>query len=185
MAVLSAVFKVAVKELGWVAKNPVVNVTRFAEGKRRERFLTEKERDRLFERCDASTCAALLPLVKLALATGAQGRATFTAKGQCRPRSSRSPLHGHQERPSANSAARCLSGRYVESVACNRLPVGPVFPVNIETIDQSWQEARAGAGLSRVTDKSELALPHGFSLPREAKAYNRNESKITALEGNE
>jgi integrase len=32
----------------------------------------------------------------------------------------------------------------------NRLPVGPVFPVNIGTIDQSWQEARAEAGLDDV-----------------------------------
>jgi integrase len=80
LAVLSAVFKVAVKELGWVAKNPVVNVGRFAEGKGRERFLTDAECDRLFERCAESSCAALLPIVKLALATGARKGDIFSVQ---------------------------------------------------------------------------------------------------------
>lgn len=39
MAALSGVMKVAVKEFGWLAKNPVTNVTKFAESKGRERFL--------------------------------------------------------------------------------------------------------------------------------------------------
>ena len=151
MAVLSAVFKVAVKELGWVAKNPVVNVTRFAEGKGRERFLTEKERDRLFERCEASPCAALLPLVKLALATGARKGELLSLQWANVDLDRRvvrftDTKNGDQRTvPLAASAVATL-----KAWRANRLPVGPVFAVNIGTIDQSWQEARAGAGLDDV-----------------------------------
>ncbi len=72
MAALSAVMKVTVKEFGWLAKNPVTNVTKFAESKGSECFLSDAERDSLLEACAASSCVPLLLLVKLALATGAR-----------------------------------------------------------------------------------------------------------------
>jgi len=72
LASLSAVLKVAVKEFGWIAKNPVSNVSKMAESKGRERFLSDAERDRLLKACDGSDCAALPTFVRLALATGAR-----------------------------------------------------------------------------------------------------------------
>src|SRR5690606_23734111 len=69
---LSAVLTVAAKEYGWLAKNPIPNVTRMADSKGRERFLSEPERAALLTACRASPCAALEPLVALALATGAR-----------------------------------------------------------------------------------------------------------------
>ncbi len=72
LASLSAVLKGAVKEFGWIAKNPVSNVSKMAESKGRERFLSDAERDRLLKACDGSDCAALPTFVRLALATGAR-----------------------------------------------------------------------------------------------------------------
>ena len=44
---LSAVLTVTVREYGWLAKNPIPNVTRMPDSKGRERFLSDKERKAL------------------------------------------------------------------------------------------------------------------------------------------
>ncbi|MDR3385603.1 MAG: tyrosine-type recombinase/integrase [Rudaea sp.] len=72
MAALSGVLSVAVKEYGWLARNPIGNVTKFAESKGRERFLSDPERYALLAECEASPFTPLPSIVQLALATGAR-----------------------------------------------------------------------------------------------------------------
>lgn len=49
LAALSALFKAARKELQWITKNPVTDVSRRNESKGRERFLNDEERGALLE----------------------------------------------------------------------------------------------------------------------------------------
>jgi integrase len=143
--------KVAVKEFGWISKNPVSNVSKYAESKGRERFLTDTERKSLLEACDASSCLALSPIVRLALATGARKgellglqwkgveidmrRVRFldTKNGEARTV------------PLADPAIAVL-----KEWKANRLPVGAVFPNVQWEIDPAWRAARDEAGLPDV-----------------------------------
>ena len=72
LATLSHVLAYAVKELGWISVNPVKNVPRPREPRGRLRFLSEDERDRLLDACEASSDRRLYALVILALGTGAR-----------------------------------------------------------------------------------------------------------------
>ena len=69
---LSAVCTVAQREWGWLAANPVHEVTKLPEPRGRVRFLSEEERERLLEACQQSVMPYLAPLVILALSTGAR-----------------------------------------------------------------------------------------------------------------
>jgi hypothetical protein len=53
LTALSGVLRVAVREYGWLARNPVANVTKFEDSKGRERFLSDAERIRLVDECKA------------------------------------------------------------------------------------------------------------------------------------
>jgi integrase len=145
---LSAVLSVAVKEYGWLAKNPVPNVSRMPDSKGRERFLTDEERKALIAACEASETPALAPLVKLALATGARKgellglewshvsldrrtvRFVDTKNGESRTV------------PLAPSAVALL-----KAWKKGRPAVGPVFPFVIDGMEKPWREARDAAGL--------------------------------------
>lgn len=151
LASLSAVMKVAVKEFGWIPKNPVSNVSKMAESKGRERFLKDAERDRLLKACDGSECAALPAFVRLALATGARKgellglqwsnvdlvnrrvRFVDTKNGESRTV------------PLAASAIGTL-----KAWKADRLPVGSVFPKIQWAIDPAWRKARSEANLEDV-----------------------------------
>lgn len=61
---------VAVKEWGWLDSSPMPNVSKPAEAKGRERFLSPFEKDRLLEECQQSRNPHLYPIVTLALITG-------------------------------------------------------------------------------------------------------------------
>jgi integrase len=67
---LSALFTVAQKQWQWVYKNPVRDVRREQEPKGRARFLSDDERKRLLDACDASYCPFIKLIVVLALSTG-------------------------------------------------------------------------------------------------------------------
>jgi len=67
---LSHAFTVAVKTLEWIDRNPVRNVERLEEPEGRTRFLTPEEIVELLRCCKESPCAALYPIVILALSTG-------------------------------------------------------------------------------------------------------------------
>jgi len=68
---ISSVLTWAVDE-SWITKNAALGVKRRTEPPGRVRFLTDDERKALLEACDASECADLALLVRLALSTGAR-----------------------------------------------------------------------------------------------------------------
>jgi integrase len=72
MVALSHVFTVACKEWGWLTSNPMSNVKKPSKPQGRVRFLDDDERDRLIEACQQSPCAYLLPVVVMAISTGAR-----------------------------------------------------------------------------------------------------------------
>jgi len=146
---LSAVMRVAVKEYGWIPKNPVPNVTRLADSKGRERFLSDTERADLLTACRASSCAALEPLVALALATGAR-------KGELLGLQwpdvdlTRRVVRFHDTK-NGESRTVPLAATAVETLKAwgkDRLPVGPVFPDLPGTMQKAWEAARVEAKLT-------------------------------------
>lgn len=70
LAVISHVFRVAVKEYGWINENPVLKVEKPSEPRGRVRFLDNEERDRLLEACQASKNPYLYTIVVLSISTG-------------------------------------------------------------------------------------------------------------------
>jgi integrase len=72
LAILSHVFNFAVRDLGWLAANPVATVRRPREPRGRVRCLSAEERNRLLEACRSSGDKRLFPLVLCALGTGAR-----------------------------------------------------------------------------------------------------------------
>jgi integrase len=68
--ILSGVLSAAVKEFELLAENPLRKIRYPAEQHGRVRYLSDEERHRLLDACQQSRCAALYPLVMLALATG-------------------------------------------------------------------------------------------------------------------
>ena len=69
---LSHVFSVALREWDWIETNPVGRLRKLKEPQGRVRFLSDTERKRLLEACRKSSTRQLLPLVVLALSTGAR-----------------------------------------------------------------------------------------------------------------
>jgi len=72
LAALSVVCKWAWKELNWLPANPVLSVAKGQESTGIIRFLSDDERKKLFEVCQASTDRNIYCAVALALATGAR-----------------------------------------------------------------------------------------------------------------
>jgi integrase len=151
LAALSAVLKVTVKEFGWLSKNPVTNVSKFSESKGKERFLSDAERDRLLDACAQSSCEALLPIVKLALATGARKGEILALQWSGvdlehrRVRFADTKNGESRTVPLAPMAVDAL-----KAWRANRLRVGPVFPLLLGTVDFAWRAARASVGLDDV-----------------------------------
>jgi integrase len=145
---LSAVLSVAVKEYGWLAKNPIPNVTRMADSKGRERFLSAQERTDLLDACKASELDALHPLVTLALATGARKSellGLLWAHVDLDRRTVRflDTKNGESRTvPLAPSAVATL-----KTWGKGRLKTGPVFPHTKDQVDKPWRDARDAAGL--------------------------------------
>ena len=72
IAALSSAMTHAVKELGWIERNPCERVTKPKEAGGRVRFLSDEELPRLLDAVRASPHPDLLPAVLLALTTGAR-----------------------------------------------------------------------------------------------------------------
>lgn len=72
LASLSACFSFAVKDLGWIERNPCPRVRKGKESAGRVRYLTDDERTRLIAACKESSNPLLYPAVVLALSTGAR-----------------------------------------------------------------------------------------------------------------
>ncbi|MEF9418080.1 tyrosine-type recombinase/integrase [Xanthomonas citri] len=145
LASLSAVMSVTVKEYGWLTKNPVPNVTRMQESKGRERFLSEPERLALLAACDASDCAPLAPLVRLALATGARRGELLGLQWE----------HVDLDRRTArfidtkNGENRTvpLATGVTQMLQAMPRTTGPIFPITGPMLDKPWRAACVSAGL--------------------------------------
>jgi integrase len=72
VSTLSHALSVAAVEWQWLPESPLRRVRRLREPRGRVRYLTDDERERLLQACQASSTPALYPLVVLALATGAR-----------------------------------------------------------------------------------------------------------------
>lgn len=151
LAALSAVLKVAMREWGWISKNPVSGVTKFEESRGRERFLDDAERERLLEACAQSECAELLPIVQLALATGAR-RGELTALDWSRVDLDKRRVTFNDTKntdtrtvPLAAPAVAAL-----RSWRKDRVRAGRVFPAPVHVVEKAWQAARTAAGLEDV-----------------------------------
>jgi integrase len=72
LAVLSHAVQVAMQEWGWLEASPLRRVGRLREPGGRVRWLAEEERQRLLQACTQSPNRLLLPVVVVALATGAR-----------------------------------------------------------------------------------------------------------------
>lgn len=148
---LSAVMTVAVKEYGWLPKNPIPNVSRMPDSKGRERFLSDDERKDLVAACKASDMPLLLPLVQLALATGARRGELLALTWadvnleQRRVRFTDTKNGDNRTVPLAAPAVETL-----RAWGKDRLKVGPVFPEGTNLIQKAWQKAREDAGLPDV-----------------------------------
>lgn len=70
LAALSSACAYAVKELGWLERNPLERVTKGAESKGRVRFLSDAELPRFLQACRESNNKSLYLAVVLALTTG-------------------------------------------------------------------------------------------------------------------
>ncbi|GGZ55996.1 integrase [Lysobacter xinjiangensis] len=149
IAALSAVLTVAVKEYGWIPKNPVPNVTRMPDSKARERFLSETERRDLLACCDVSDLKLLGPLVRLALATGARKGELLGLQWQHVDLDRRTVRF--LDTKNGESRTVPLAPAAVEVLRqwkAGRLPVGAVFPETVDVVDKYWREARGDAGLT-------------------------------------
>lgn len=72
LATLSACFTFAVKECGWIERNPCARVRKGKENAGRVRYLTDDERTRLLKACKESSNPLLYPAFVVALSTGAR-----------------------------------------------------------------------------------------------------------------
>jgi integrase len=145
---LSACFRIAVKEYGWLQKNPIPNVTRMADSKGRERFLSEPERRALLTACEASPCDALAPLVKLALSTGARKGELLAlewANVDLDRRTARFIDTKNGESRTVPLVSHAVD--VLRTWRKGRLPVGLVFPKTGDAIDPHWRAARTVAGV--------------------------------------
>lgn len=78
IAALSALYTYAVKELQWIDKNPVANIKKFPQPKGVVRYLSNEEREALFENAKRSENQYLYPIILLALTTGARKNEILT-----------------------------------------------------------------------------------------------------------
>jgi integrase len=148
LTALSGVLRVAVREYGWLARNPVANVTKFEDSKGRERFLSDAERIRLSDECKASDYAALLPIVQLALATGARKGELLSLQWTSVDLDRRTvrfldTKNGESRTvPLAPTAIATL-----RDWSKGRLRVGNVFPDAVHLVDIAFRAAREKARL--------------------------------------
>jgi integrase len=72
LAALSSAFNIAVKEWSWLKENPVSNISKYKEGKARDRFLSKEEIEKLLEVCKESKSPHLYAVTLFAVCSGAR-----------------------------------------------------------------------------------------------------------------
>lgn len=70
LATLSHMFSVAMRDFQWVTDNPLRKISKPREPRGRDRFLSDQERSRLLQACQASKSRTLYLVVVLAISTG-------------------------------------------------------------------------------------------------------------------
>jgi integrase len=176
LATLSHALNTAVLEWGWLEASPLRRVRRLREPRGRVRWLDEAERQRLLTACAASANRLLLPVVILALSTGARKQELLSLTWRdVDLRRERLLLHQTKtgERRSVPLTERALAE--MQALAkVRRIDTALVFPrrdgrVPID-LRYAWQQALRQAGLQdfrfhdlRHCCASYLAM-HGASL---------------------
>jgi len=148
---LSAVLSVAVKEYGWIQRNPARGVMRLEDSKGRERFLSEPERVALLRECDASEFAPLATLVRLALATGGRKSELLGLKWSEVDLDRR--VVRFVDTKNGDSRTVPLAAAAVDALKTwkkDRVMAGAVFPYRKTDIEVAWRAARTAAGLDDV-----------------------------------
>jgi integrase len=154
LAVLSHALNVAVLEWGWLEASPLRRVGRLREPRGRVRWLDEDERQRLLTACAASANRLLLPVVVLALSTGARKQELLSLTWRdVDLRRERLLLHQTKtgERRSVPLTERALAE--IQALAkVRRIDTALVFPrrdgrVPID-LRYAWQQALRQAGLA-------------------------------------
>ncbi len=72
LAALSGAFNIAVREWNWLKENPVSKISRYKEGKPRDRFLTKEEIEKLLAICKKSRSPHLYAVTLFAVCSGAR-----------------------------------------------------------------------------------------------------------------
>ena len=114
LAALSSAMTHAVKELGWIERNPCERVTKPKEAGGRIRFLSDEELPRLLTALRASPHPDLLPAVLLALTTGARHGEILNLRWSQIDFSRRAITLSHGETKNNVGRALPLSGEVVE-----------------------------------------------------------------------
>ena len=148
LSALSSVLTVTHKEYGWISRNPIDNVRRFADGKSRERFLSDDERDALIAACDESAFPALGTIVRFALATGARKGeilGLLWSSVDLTRRTARFLDTKNGESRTVPLAAHAIE--LLKKWKRERLPTGAVFPFPSATVHKYWRKALVVAKL--------------------------------------
>ena len=176
VAAFSAALSFAVKELGWIEKNPALRIRKLTEPKGRTRFLSQEERDQLIEACvSCSNYPEIYAIVLIAITTGMRrGEILNLRWADCDFQSRRLIV-----RDSKNGTSRSVP--LVGPALTSLINWGKVRPLDNDTlvfpsrtqgasnrpldIDHAWQRVRKAAGLKnfrfhdlRHTTASYLAM---------------------------
>ena len=155
IAALSSAMTHAVKELGWIERNPCERVTKPKEAGGRVRFLSDEELPRLLDAVRASSHPDLLPAVLLALTTGARkGEILGLRWSQIDFKRRAITLHQGETKNNAGRALP-LSGEIVELLKVRnkirRLDDDRVFPPAEDCkeleLREPWKAALVQAGI--------------------------------------
>lgn len=156
IAALSGAFSMAVKEWGWLKENPVSNITRFKEGKPRERFLTKEEIEKLLAICKQSKSPHLYPVTLFALCTGARRGEILGLKWQDvdfdrRTATFRDTKNGeHRSIPLSDSLAECLLNERAKRNILSEYVFPSVDGKRPGDIRAAWENAIKEADLSSI-----------------------------------
>lgn len=155
IAALSSAMTHAVKELGWIERNPCERVTKPKEAGGRVRFLSDEELPRLLAAVRASPHPDLLPAVLLALTTGARHGEIMNLRWSQIDFNRRAITLAHGETKNNAGRALPLSGEIVDLLQARnkvrRIDDDRVFPPSdgckVLELRESWKTALVQAGI--------------------------------------
>lgn len=155
LAALSVCMTYAVKELGWIEKNPCLLIKKPSEGKGRVRFLSDDERTALLVACKPH--ADLYLAVVLALSTGARQAEVMTLRfnqidfGRKIITLHTTKIGEARALPLVGSAFGLIEARAkVRNIADDRLfpPTSRARKAECLDLRQPWEKALTAAGIT-------------------------------------